>query len=200
MTFWYNKLNVFYKSYGILFDWFGPSYTTYLVRLARKFLSWKRSFKIALIVSFSVLPRVIIILVLCYDIHARLLHYYFYSLLLLFIPLIFKFFVFILKDIGPRLLPEFRNFLDIDTSLNDIHFVTEDGPQSLKPISIKFKKEFQDIDLDYFLQTFFYPMSYISGEMSANFLPIYSKIVLSTLIFYYLFHGLAWAYILTFLA
>ena len=100
--------------YTKIFNYLGPKYTKHLVFFAKNFLAYRKKY-IVIIFIFEILPRSIIILVFIFEIYIKHLNYYFYSLSLLLIPTFFRFFIFILTDIGPRLLPEFQKMVIIET-------------------------------------------------------------------------------------
>lgn len=134
------------------------------------------------------------------EIYTRQLHYYFYTLVLLFIPLLFKVIMFILTDIGPRMLVDLNKLVIRDTmeTAPEITINHPSGLKKVKVIGIKLAPEYADINLDFFMHTFYNPMLFMEGHMIANIKPLYAKINLASLYFYYFMQALGFGYILFF--
>lgn len=175
--------------YTTVFDMVGPLGQQYLVLFAKKFLE---SVYLRNMFYFGmVFPRIIIIICLIMELYCGHLKYYYCALLLLIIPLIIQFLVFILKDIGPRLYPVFSDhliFTKVATEPNksgDLFFIK----MTLKP-------EYSDMDLDRFMYELYYPMLYLPGTLETDFLPKYNNLRKYSLFFYYLIHSFCWGYVL----
>lgn len=183
----WQKYNFFYHGYSLIFNYLGPGWTVYLVKFAKSFVEYSKYKLRIIMIIFVVLPRLFIISVLLWEIFIlKNLHYYFYSLLVLFLPLFFGLFVFIFKDLSPRLLPEFTKFLDIDVNENDGSTL----------IGFKLKLEYFDMDMDDLMHNFYYPMVFLNSHMDVVFLPLYRKIQTNIILVYFICHALSWGYLL----
>lgn len=183
------KYNIFYKAYGIIFELLGPNYTRHLVFFSKYVLKLNKHIKEAIMVMVIILPKVLIIMVFYLEIYHRHLNNYYYVLLLLLIPMFFRFLLFILEDIGPRVLPQLEELLVFESE-------TLSKEQKVKSLTIKFRPEIKDLSLDHFLNNFYYPILFISGEMALNIMPKYYKILFTVSLLYNVFQLLGWFYIL----
>lgn len=186
------KYNILYNSYVTVFNFLGPQYTQYLLKFAKFFLTLKEKTKTYILVGTFILPKMLIIIILVIEIYNKQLNYYYYSLLLLLIPLFFRFFLFVLDDLGPRITKELKEFLVFENQ------VLPNDPEK-RIITIKMRPENADINIDYFLNTYYYPALFITGEMGVNIMPKYSKMTLMTSLFYHSSHFLSFLYIIIFL-
>jgi hypothetical protein len=186
------KLNIFYYSYVTVFNFLGPQYTQYLLKFATIFLRLKDKTKTYILVCAFILPKLLIVTILVIEIYNKQLNYYYYALLLLLIPLFFRFLLFILDDLGPRITPELKELLIFENE------ALPNDPEKLI-ITIKMRPEVADINIDYFLNTYYYPAISLTGEMAVKIMPKYSKITLITSFIYHSIHFLSFLYVITFI-
>jgi len=195
----YVKYNIFLKTYTIIFDWLTPARTKYIVRLAEYCLEFTTKKNISIIICFVVIPRMISLLVFISEIYMGILHYYFYSLLLNFIPLIFRFILFILSDLGPRVLPELKQFVVTD-KVGEMIIETPEGDKTVAVMGLKpGPAAYPDLDFDRFMFDVYYPVLYIKGHMECVIMPLVSKITNITQIIYYIVQSIGLSYIIIYL-
>lgn len=160
------KLNIFYLAYNLIFKYFGPGnrYAVFVIRFTIFVLSFSK-LQIQLIISlFVILPKLIIICIFIYELYLGQLHYYFYSNILMIFVYIIQMLLFILRDIGPRLLPEAEAMIN--------HFF-----HNGKFVSV-LKPEYSDVSPEYFFYGFYEPLSSIENFIKVNVLPIYTKLII----------------------
>lgn len=183
------KYNIFYKSYGIVLDFFGPQYTQYLIKFAKWVLKLKPNTVNGIIVFFVIFPQFMIVSVFFLEIHFRQLHYYFYSLILLLIPLIFRIILFILMDVGPRLEPQLKELLVVE------FYPLPEDPVINGLVGRKMRPDLLDIDINHFLDNYYYPLLKITPFMT-EILPTYLRISSITSLLYHFCHIIGLFYIL----
>lgn len=188
-------LNIFYRAYVILFNATSGDYTIYLIKLAKYCLSLKIITYDIIIFCFISLPRILILLSLVIEIYFGQLYYYFYSLLLLLIPLLFRLILFMLKDVGPRVLPELHEI--VQQNITEITYKAADGVEK-KGLAINYslKPEHSDLNLDGIMEYFYYPAFHIEGHIVKNINPRVNIISKITVIGYYIITIIAFTYIL----
>ena len=195
-----NYINIFYRTYVILFEATSADYTHYIIKLAKISLALKKRTNLIIIFCFISLPRIIVIITLLIEIYFGALHYYFYSLLLLLIPLLFRIILFMLKDLGPRVLPELKQIVkqgDINEN-PPFPYETAEGVKTCFAIRFYLAPEHSDLDLDYVMEEFYYPALFIQCHIEKNIDPRVYVISKITIISYYLVTALGFAYILQF--
>jgi hypothetical protein len=185
------KLNVFYSSYDRIYKHFGTGspYVIFMMRRMKNIVDYSDKKLTIIIFSFVSLPRILVILVLLTEVLRGHLQYYFYSVYLLLIPLIFRIILFLLKDVKERSLPESSSMviqkLIAITTPNKVYYAFK---FTLKP-------EYDDVDPDIYLPNFHFPLLYFGGQL-ITINDIYRKTALFTQFFYYLVHVLCFLYII----
>ena len=187
--------NIVKKAYNIVFNWLDPNITIRLVFFARDFLTYKQYY-LHIIYILEIIPRVIILTIFILEIFMGHLHYYFYSLTLLILPLVLRGLIHVLKDIGPRVLPEIRSYLYIKSSIDDTVII--DGKEkNVKIVDIWLKPEYRNtFNLDYILDYYFFPLQEITIVMENDFVPKYNIRKYIIRIIYHGIHVIGWIYIL----
>lgn len=190
------KYNPIYHCYNMIFNKINPKYTYYLVRITKYLLAFSAKTN-TLIILFGVsAPRVLISFVLLFDILIlQKLHYYFFALILLIIPLSFRFIIFIFTDLSKKLLPEFKKYLNFGKP-EAFYGNLDSNIKNSENIEITLKPQYKDMDLNHVLYNFYYPMLFLQGHMELEILPQYRKISCYTQLIYYLVHSCSWFYIL----
>ena len=187
-------IGVFIKGYDVFIKYIGPPRVKYIIQFTQFFLNICH-YRVAMIFSFVILPRVIILVVFIIEIfYIKQIHYYFYSLILLIIPFIFRFIIFILKDIGPRVVPSFKECLKF-TKKPGTTFIDNQGNE-FDFMDITMKPEYNELDCDAFLRRFYYPALNIPNIMTYTFIPKRTKITLLITYIYHIIHLLGWGYII----
>jgi hypothetical protein len=194
-----NKINIFSKTYTMILDFIGPKQVHKIINLAKLVLTYTNNEIRYIIISFVLIPRLIIVFTFLLEIYFGKLHYYFYSLFLLLIPLIFKFIVFMLKDIGPRILPEFQKFVILEPENTNVVIQTKEGDKVVQRYKFRLIPEASDLDLGFLLSNFYYPLLHIEGHVEQIITPIASKITLISIYIYYIIHFLGLTYIIYFI-
>lgn len=202
LNYYSEKYNIFYKAYGIIFDFIGHKKIHHFVSYTNNILNYSYNKNVVLIVLAVVLPRIVIILTFVFEIYTKQLHYYFFSLSLLLIPVIFRFLIFIFNDLPKKMLPIFnaeyieRKLLEELIEIPAGTSITTTESKKFRAIGFKFKAKYADADFDFFMFTYYYPMLYITGHMELVFLPLYIKIKQITIFTYTVIQVLGWGYIL----
>lgn len=197
---WYfNALNRgLFKVYTFIFDLGAPNkvnYSKYVIHLAKWFIISK-PFRISLYLGI-IIPRVIIVCFLIFEIYFGFLKYFYYSLLLLIIPLIVQFIIFMLKDISPRLYPEFRKHVIITKEiLPEKEQIIIDGITLNTAFNFHMHPDYPKDDFSDFMTNYYEPLLYIESKLNDIFLPIYTKIRLLTLFLYFSILAACWYYVL----
>lgn len=181
------------SGYGAIFDWFGPKYTVYLVKSTKYIFSGSHYYKLVIILC-ELIPRIVILSIFIIEIYYQHLHYYFYSLVLLVIPLIFKFFMFVIEDLGPRVIPELAKLFIFEHENTQITWETT--PEDVTLINITLRPEYEHLDLNLVLRDYYFPLTKLSSELQVNFLPLYKKIKVYVLLGYYFIQAIGWGYII----
>ena len=123
---------------------------------------------------------------------------YFYSLLLLLIPLFFRLILFILHDSGKRLVVELSEIVT-QKPLNeckDIFYETPEGVKKGKVLEFALTPESSDLDLHAVLETYYYPALRIGGHMERHIFPKVKIISTITILVYYVVTALSFTYII----
>jgi hypothetical protein len=179
------KVNIFYKSYVMLFEFFGIERTEYLIKLTKFVLDTPNKIIFVITFCFVCLPRLIILIIFVIEISLGQLHYFFYGLFLLIIPLIFRVILFVLTDLGPRLFPEFDTLVKKNTKT--MFITTKDGVKEQIITEIGFIDSLSDACFDTFAERVYYPLMHIEKYMKNYFLPKYIKIIqYSGLVYYFI--------------
>lgn len=187
--------NLLLHTYTLVFEYIGPNKTIYLIFFTKYCIKKSNYFK-QIIVFGEVLPRIIIIIVFIVELFIlKHLHYYFISLILLLIPLLFRFILFVLKDLGPRVLPELRKHLQ-DLPMQETTIIINNQMKRVGIQHYVLKPEYEHLGLDYFMNNFYYPLRDMSSFLETTFLPLHKKIKFITLISYFFIHVIGWTYVL----
>ena len=194
-TFLHN-INIFYHAYSIIFSNTAPEYTQYVIKLAKFTLSLTRIDEYRIILVFIALPRYIILNVLILEIIYGQLHYYFYSLILSLVPLVFKIITFMIKDVGSRLLPEFNKIVELKEKIEQERFF-EDGRWIVKlQLRFVFREEYAYGDLTRFMVDYYEPCALIEETMKRITYPVIMFVSKVTIILYYIITTISFIYIL----
>lgn len=202
---WLAKYNIFYRTYGVIFNFIGHCRLKPLIDFAATILNYSEKKIKYIITIFAIVPRIIILFIFVFELFInKQLHYYFVSLILLLMPLLFRMFLFILKDLSDRVLPEFKALLDINSEIEPIEIpagtpLTPGAPKKFKAVNIRWKPQYADGDLDHFLYSYYYPMLFLPGHMQVFVLPLYIKMNQIIIFIYCSVHALGWGYILFYL-
>ena len=188
------KCNVFYITYDIIFKKFGTgsTYVIFVIAAAKRILDYSQRKNMIIICCCVILPRIIILLVFLVEIWLNQLHYYFYALGLLLIPIMFRMLLFMFKDVRRRVFPEAQSMV-----MQKSELLTINGTPSVILI-FKMRPEYHYIDEDAFLEDEYYPLLYINAHIDI-IVNLYMKFNLITLFFYHLCHIMGFIYILGFL-
>ena len=194
-TFLHN-INIFYHAYSIIFSNTAPEYTQYVIKLAKFTLSLTRIDEYRIILVFIALPRYIILNVLILEIIYGQLHYYFYSLILSLVPLVFKIITFMIKDVGSRSLPEFNKIVELKEQKEQERFF-ENGRWIVKVESrFVFREEYAYGDLTRFMVDYYEPCAQIEETMKRITYPVIMFVSKVTIILYYIITTISFIYIL----
>lgn len=186
-------ISIFIHTYDVVFNLLSANVTKYVVKLAKLFLIYNnKSYQI--IFTVEILPRIFISSCFLIELYYEHLHYYFVSLSLLIIPFLFRGLVFILRDIGPRLKPEFSQMV-IQTIVETNRFLLE-NEKPCQIISLRLKPEYFKINENMFFNDYYDPIFFIEPEMLFKFIPLYTRIKLYVHFCYYLFFSCGWVYII----
>ena len=192
-------INIIPNGYDIVFNWINPEITIHLVFFARAFLTYKKYY-LHIIYMLEILPRVIILSTFIIEICMGHLHYYFYSLTLLILPLVLRGLVYILKDIGPRLLPEYKSYLHFSKPV-DATITIKGIEKQVLIIDVTVKPEYEDLfPVEYILNNYFYPLEQITIVIENDFVPKYNLRKYIIRIIYHGIHVIGWIYIVKVLA
>lgn len=185
------KLNVFFKAYDIIFKTLGTGsfYVLFVLKVMKKILRTPNFYITVIIALFTIFPRILIIIVFFSELFYGQLHYYFYSLYLLLIPLILRLLFFILKDVRERVFPEVALMV---TPVNVSENVN--GKNTIE-IYYKLSEAFSDVNLNLVLHDFYFPLLFIAAHLEM-FQYLFSRINIITLFFYYFSHILGFSYII----
>lgn len=185
------KLNVFYRSYEIIFKKFGTGspYVFGVIAIMKKIIDYSYNKKFIIILFFVSLPRIIILIVFFIEILSGHLHYYFYTLYLLLIPLFFKIVLFLLRDLQERVFPEADGMV-----IQEIVPITINDKTSLR-LTFTLKPEHNDLDPNLYFPNLYFPLLYFGGYIGF-ITDMYTKIQLFTQCLYYFCHILGLSYIL----
>lgn len=178
-----DKVNIFYKSYGMLAKFLDMDYLKYLIKLAKIVLELTNKQVLLIIFFFAVMPRILIVLVFLTDLYLGRWHYFPYALFLVIIIVIFRLVLFMLKDIGIRLFPEFDQYV-----VKEKHKITQntiEGKEEFYVTGLSFIEEFADKDFNDFALNTYYPLMNISEHMQTIIMPLYANIVQYTLLMYH---------------
>lgn len=181
--------------YSIFVDFFFARYQKILIYFTYLFLTYSG---VKYIIFFLVIaPRFVIIFCLIQNIYCGQFGSYYYSLLLLILPLIVKIIIYMLKQIGPKLFPiynektekievEYFSFCNLFSTQEDIEI----------GLNLQFKRKYNQEDFTEFLTYYYVPLYLISKCMKKKFLPNYYKIHFVTLLIYYVIQIICWGYLL----
>lgn len=178
-----DKINILYKSYVMLFEYLGLDYVGYLINLSRFVLKRTQKQSFLILFGFLTLPRIVILLTFLIETYFGHLHYFFYTLFLLIIPLFFRIIIFMLTDVGPRLLPEFEKHLIKTPREHEI--ISKNGTEKLQVMELSFTEDVADLNLSWFLDQIYFPLKHIGPHMRDNVLPLYINIVQYTVLIYF---------------
>ena len=200
-----DTINIFYKSYTIIFQYLSPKYTQHLVTYASNIMAYTKIKTLSILFVCVILPRLLIISIFIFELYQKTLHYYFFSLLLLLIPLGFRFLLFIYNDINKQVLPKLEELLELGQTFGNVTLETPEGKKTFGTIGICFRPEYQYNDagelqdINHFITTFYNPMLFIGPHMKTNILPLYHKINSIVIWVYALIQATGWAYVLFYL-
>jgi hypothetical protein len=181
--------------YGKIFDHFDQA-VKQLLKFSRNLLQFTEKqltgyFAIVCILC-ELLPRIIILAFFISDVFfIGTLHYFYMSLSLLIIPFLFNFFVFMIEDIGPRLLAEFNTYVTFT------EFTGKDGGVFK---SVKYKDEHKDENnnpagLLNFMTFSYEPMETLLPHITPS-LELRKKLKTYFLLIYHLAMVIGWGYVL----
>lgn len=185
--------NALLAVYNVIFECLSPNYTYYILQWATKF-SNSSTYPTLFIILFEMLPKTLILIVFFYEIYALHLCYYFITLTLLIIPLLFKITMFILNDVGDRLLPEFQKMLIFEKENIIVNANVNEEPKHMSIINIKLNPIYNDLNLDTLLYQFYYPALFNNSNFQTNILRQYNKLLLFTNLVYYVLSLYGWSY------
>lgn len=161
-----------------------------MMRIMKHILNYSDKKLTIIIFSFVSLPRILVIIVLLTEVVIGHLHYYFYALYLLLIPLLFRIILFLFKDVQERSFPEASSMV-----IQEMNPITINNKLSFT-VTFKLKPEYAvDGDPNIFFPKLYFPLLYFGGQIKVIY-EIYRKFTLFTQCVYYLVHVICFSYIL----
>jgi hypothetical protein len=194
------------KAYEYLFEKIPSKYIDYVLFTAGNFIVNLGTAKVKkgmvyVVIMFECIPRLIILSIFFYEIFMRhTLHYFYLSLTLLLLPLLCHFLIFMLKDLGPRLIKEFSTYIEIgppenfELSADDKEKYPHLVYANLQKRHVRFKVDEGD-DINEFMHDRYYPMCSLPIVLQPA-LDLRNKLKLYLLLIYHLAFIIGWGYVL----
>jgi hypothetical protein len=168
----------------------GSKYIVICIESMKKIVTYSEEKTRVIMLFLITVPRMCILAIFFFEVFSGYLHYYFFSLYLLFIPAILNLVLFLLSDVRERIYPQ-ANSMVIPQSI----------PENINgKIYIRFSytmaDDFKDINTKFFVENYYLPLLYFEAHhmlLKEQF----TRINLITTLFYFLCHIIGFMYILT---